>query len=230
MSSKSTMVVLFWLVALIYLVADANTITTLTYITKPALLSILLIYFWWSVGNKRNQFCLWMLAGLIFSVAGDSFLMFEGDLFFMLGLGSFLLTHVFYILAFCNYANCSPNHYFSARKWPLFLFMVYMVSFMAYLWIDLGNLRWPVLVYGSAIALMGLSAYNLKGQIPQKVFLLLFIGAVLFIFSDSIIALEKFKSDQLNIPNTRLLIMIPYLLAQYLIVMGALGAYRHKTQ
>jgi uncharacterized membrane protein YhhN len=48
------------------------------------------------------------------------------------------------------------------------------------------------------------------------------LGAILFILSDSVIALNKFKSDDLNIPMPRLIIMVTYILGQFLIVEGVI--------
>ena len=95
----------------------------------------------------------------------------------------------------------------------------------------MGTLRIPVLVYGIAIVLMCIAAFNMAEVVPARAFSMLYIGALLFIFSDSIIALDKFKGEQLIIPFPRLLIMVPYLMAQFLIVKGSILAHqaRHNT-
>lgn len=223
MFSNRIWVLLYVLLALVYLWADASGIQSLVYTTKPALVSILLVYFVVSVRRNFNPFSLTIITGLIFAIAGDTFLLLEGDLYFMLGLGSFLLTHIFYARAFLNAAPRSLAHFFSFRKIAFFCFFLLLLSLMLYLWPDLGALRWPVLVYGTAITMMGFTAFNLRGAVSRNIFLLLFTGALLFIFSDSMIAIDKFKSSQLNLPFPRLLIMVPYILAQYMIVAGSIG-------
>ena len=222
MVSKKGLILLYGIIALIYLWADANTIQWLVYLTKPALVSTLLVYFWWSVQGKMDEFCKSIILGLLFAIAGDTFLLFDGNGYFMLGLGSFLLTHVFYSKAFFSKVPLQPlSQLLALRKWPLVFFLVLWVTLMTYLWPDLGGLQWPVLIYGVAITVMGFSAYNLRDSVSGNVFGLLFIGALVFIFSDSMIALDKFKSSQLDLSYPRLFIMIPYILAQYMIVEGS---------
>ena len=200
MFSNRIFILLYWLIALIYLWADANAMQWLVYSMKPALVTTLLIYYISSVQPKFNSFSISIIAGLIFSIAGDTFLLFNEYGYFRLGLGCFLLTHVFYANAFFGAAPSSLTHSFASRKNSLVFFIVLLIMLMTYLWSDVGALRWPVLVYGTAIAVMGFSAFNLKGTVSENVFLLLSIGALLFFFSDTIIALDKFKASQLNLP------------------------------
>jgi uncharacterized membrane protein YhhN len=79
---------------------------------------------------------------------------------------------------------------------------------------NLGNLFYPVLVYGITISVFGLVAtlnYVTKRTMPSRY---LMLGAILFIASDSMIALNKFHDAQMFYPVA---IMITYVLAQYLI-------------
>jgi uncharacterized membrane protein YhhN len=49
-----------------------------------------------------------------------------------------------------------------------------------------------------------------------------FLGALLFMISDSLIALDRFGSDLLPLPWAGFWIMLTYIAAQYLIVVGML--------
>ncbi|MCB0642500.1 MAG: hypothetical protein KDC44_12710, partial [Phaeodactylibacter sp.] len=88
--------------------------------TKPLLMITLALYFVRSVqeGSRTRQF---VLIAILFSIAGDTLLMFTeqeagGPLFFLLGLAAFLITHIFYSLAFLNIRSLPQGQ---LRKQPL---------------------------------------------------------------------------------------------------------------
>jgi len=60
-------------------------------------------------------------------------------------------------------------------------------------------------------------ALNRSGRVADISFKLVFVGSLLFLLSDSMIAFNKFHSD---IPLAGFLIMITYIAAQYLIMRG----------
>jgi uncharacterized membrane protein YhhN len=68
---------------------------------------------------------------------------------------------------------------------------------------------------------MGIRASERK--VSDKSYQLVLIGAILFILSDSLIALSKFV---VNIPLSSLWIMATYVVAQYLIIQGLLVSRR----
>jgi uncharacterized membrane protein YhhN len=74
------------------------------------------------------------------------------------------------------------------------------------------------------LALLGMSAMALNRfkTVPSKSFYFVFIGSVLFVISDSIIAIDKFL---VSVPNDRLLIMATYIAAQFLIMKGLLKQF-----
>ena len=64
---------------------------------------------------------------------------------------------------------------------------------------------------------MAITAFWRKGNVNKESFYLVFIGALFFIFSDSLIALDKFL---ISIPLARTGIILTYAFAQLLIVFG----------
>jgi uncharacterized membrane protein YhhN len=70
---------------------------------------------------------------------------------------------------------------------------------------------------------MGIFAYGSYQKLPFRAATFLLLGAISFIFSDSIIALNKFGIG-LNIWMPRITIMSSYILAQFLIVSGGILA------
>ena len=77
----------------------------------------------------------------------------------------------------------------------------------------------PVMIYMIVILAMATSAFVRKGIVNKYSYNFVFIGAIFFMISDSILALNKFYEA---IPLANILIMTTYALAQYLIVIGIL--------
>jgi uncharacterized membrane protein YhhN len=75
------------------------------------------------------------------------------------------------------------------------------------------------MIYALAITLMALTALFRYGRTNSTSFLLIFIGAVLFMISDSVLAINKFHH---SFSSAAALIMLTYCLAQFFIVEGAL--------
>ncbi|MFY7938421.1 MAG: lysoplasmalogenase, partial [Flavobacterium sp.] len=153
-----------------------------------------------------------MLVSLIFSCLGDTFLMFQGKnpQFFLLGLGSFLVAQVAYYFIFSK--NGKTQY---LKRIPI---TIYTMALVAFLWdkIPPGFLL-PIFVYAFAIMMMGIGA--VQRQTYQKSYRFVLIGAILFIISDSLIAINKFA---FSIPLSGLWVMATYIAAQYLIVEGVL--------
>jgi uncharacterized membrane protein YhhN len=151
-----------------------------------------------------------IIAGLLFSLAGDVFLMLPRD-YFMQGLASFLVAHLFYIAAFMFESGRALS------LWGSIPFLIYSGLMFRLLWPYLGKMRLPVMLYMLAILIMGwtgMSRWMLTGQ-PGS--LLAIFGALLFIASDSLLALEKFKS---RFRSAQFLILTTYFTAQWLIALS----------
>jgi uncharacterized membrane protein YhhN len=153
---------------------------------------------------------------LTFSLVGDVLLMFDhvSINYFLTGLISFLLAHVFYILVFLEKKN-------SLKKSISFITILIIYAFgLFYVLKDgLGNMLIPVIIYILVILAMVIAASLRKENVPNISYNLVLIGALFFIISDSIIAVNKFYG---KVPYEHLLIMSTYALAQYCIVMGVL--------
>lgn len=151
-----------------------------------------------------------IIAGLIFSLAGDIFLMLPEDRFIP-GLVSFLCAHVFYIVAFTRESERALSF------WPLIPFLIYGVLMLRLLWPHLGKMRVPVVIYMLAILSMGWTAAGRRLLTAQEGSLLAFSGAILFIWSDSLLAVDKFKG---RFRSAQLLILSTYFTAQWLIALS----------
>lgn len=156
-------------------------------------------------GNAR-----WLLAAaMVFSAGGDIALAMvpKGkENFFVVGLGSFLIAHIMYIVLFSM-----EREFQSDRLWAMILVGVFAVGMAALLYPKLGAMKAPVLVYIAAIAAMGIAAtLNVRGGI------LLLIGTMVFMLSDATIAVNKFLLKE-PLPALQYVIMVTYFAAQFMI-------------
>lgn len=219
---KNSWLYLFFLAAVLNLLAESIHSQTLTYISKPLLMIFLGLHFW--THRTTNRFTNLILIGLFFAFLGDTLLMFRiGEIgqtnFFLFGLASFLLTQLCYSLAFWNYGK-KQKGYISKRPLVALPFLAFLIGNMYVLWDGLPTaFRIPVLLYSSVITLMAMSCCNLFKSIPTEIFSWLMIGVLLFVFSDTMIGISSFKME---IPYSGLLIMSTYIAAQYMIVKGSL--------
>jgi uncharacterized membrane protein YhhN len=60
------------------------------------------LFFLIQAKNNFNSTTILIALGLLFSDFGDYFLMFEGEEFFLKGLVSFAIAHIFYIISFAK--------------------------------------------------------------------------------------------------------------------------------
>ncbi len=148
-----------------------------------------------------------VITGLLFSMAGDVFLMLPTD-HFIAGLISFLIAHLFYITAFSRdvkIRSALP----AAIVFVLFGILIYSV-----LAPYLGKMKLPVIAYILVILVMGWRAWAKYSQTRKRSALFAFFGAVLFIVSDSVLAYNRFRE---HFEIARALNLSTYFTAQWLI-------------
>ncbi len=218
---------LFWLVSLAHLIAVTVNLKTLGYLTKPLLMVFLAIYFLDHTYKKNRRLIIAPLVALVFSWAGDIFLLFSGknEFWFITGLGSFLIAQIFYIITYRIYRFPVIQKHHPIKKFLLYSFLVlFAMVLWSKLYPVLDGFRLPVTLYTLAILTMTLSAAGRLGRTSSRSFILVISGSVLFLISDTLIALNKFL---VTIPQERLLIMASYITGQFLIIHGLLAHSRH---
>ncbi len=187
-------------------------------VTKPLIIISLLAYFTISGKHLPKYTYIVMLLALFLSLMGDIFLLFDShsNTYFILGLISFLLAHITYGTVFLKKRN---------KKLSFFLYGVIMIliaiGMLLFFYINdsLGDLTYPVMVYVLGILFMAITALIRVGKVRPSSFLWVFVGALFFIASDSILAINMFK---FRVPWSNIWIMGSYAAAQYLIVSGIL--------
>ncbi len=194
------------------------------FIFKPLLVTTLLLYFIAATKNIASRIKIPVALALVFSVAGDTLLMFGRDeIFFLCGLAAFLIAHVFYIISF-HIIKITEN--VEGRwQWAV-LVAIYYFFIISILMPGLGQMKIPVLIYGLVISFMLLVAMLLYDMEDNKTARYILTGAVFFVLSDSVLAINKFHRPLLM---GGWLIMTTYIAAQYLLVMG-LARYIVQTK
>lgn len=192
------------------ILADYSGRRRLVYLCKP-LTVLLIILVALQQRHPVSTVYQWMIvAGLLFSMAGDVFLMLPRDRF-IAGLFSFLVAHICYIVAFSfDGASASP-------LWSAAPFLFYGGVMLRLLMPRLAKMKVPVIVYTAVISLMAWLALTRWLAMEERGSLLALAGALLFIVSDSILALNRFKA---RIRHAQLLILSTYFTAQWLIALS----------
>ena len=198
--------VFFMLVAIadVYAVITAN--KSVEMLCKPLLMTTLVTVYLTAV-NKPN---FWFVSGLFFSFWGDVFLL-DKEQFFVFGLGSFLLAHFIYIKITVSFLEKELTSKMISSSIP---FVLLFAGLLLLIYDNLGEMLVPVIVYGLTIATFGSCAFLLYRQQPSKEHAWLFLGAVIFIASDSLIALNNFYSPKHLFD---IAIIVLYIIAQYYI-------------
>lgn len=137
-----------------------------------------------------------LLIGLIFCLGGDVFLALPQEKMFLCGLVSFLLGHVFYVIAFFSVTELN------LLTWTA-LGICLVLSGGIYFWLrpHLGSMNLPVLFYVIVITVMVVGACTVLGdnRLALSGRMFVFWGAVSFYFSDVFVARDRFlKSEFLN--------------------------------
>lgn len=180
------------------------------YFFKP-LTTCLVILLAWQVGESVTaSYRVAILIGLIFSLAGDIFLMLPSDRF-IAGLASFLVAHLCYIIAFTSRTGFQVS-----IPWLIPCLLIGGVM-LALLWPHLGGLKIPVLAYMVVILVMLWQGLGQLGRGAQLSALLAAIGAVWFVISDSTLALNRFREP---FAASRAIVLSTYYLAQWLIALS----------
>lgn len=192
---------------------------------KPALVPLLGfgVYFHRKFPSKNI-----LLSALLFSWIGDVILLFAdiAEIYFILGLLAFLIAHLSYCVLFNKQiiGEIQINKILFAVGSLVIAF--YLTAMILVLIPRLGELKIPVIIYAAVISTMLLFAFNgyLIWKKPGALYI--FLGAVAFVASDSILAFDKFYAP---IQKSSFFIMLTYLVAQYLIVVGIIKLNTKKA-
>jgi len=196
--------------AILFIWAEYKGPSSQVYIFKPLTMVFIILIAVLKIKASPARYAFAVIFGLICSMAGDIFLMLPSDRF-ILGLVSFLIAHLFYIVAFTS------DSQIKRAPWALIPFVLYGIFIYVVLSPYLGTMKLPVAAYIAVILVMGWRAWERWSQTSKKTALLAFFGAVLFVISDSILALNKFREP---FAAARALNLSTYFAAQWLIALS----------
>lgn len=211
---------IFLIIVVANLYSDIYLLKDIRLFVKPLICISLAIYLTLKV-KLDTGFNRLILGALVLSFFGDCFLMFalDGNPFFIYGLVSFLLAHVLYSLAFFRDFKNDPQASKIYGHLMLFVMGVFSLTYYSWLRDALGGMRIPVMAYMFVISIMAILAGYRHRRVNLLSFRLIYFGAILFVISDSILAYNKFV---MAFPYSGVAIMGTYMLAQYLITLGAI--------
>jgi uncharacterized membrane protein YhhN len=191
------------------------------FLTKPLLMPLLMAGYFTAVrpmgaGNRT------VLAALLLSWAGDLLLLGSGAAWFVSGLIAFLLAHLAYIRYFLTIRSNRVS-FLKRRPVMLLAVAVFVFELLHILWPGLGELRAAVTIYASVIGAMLCCALWQYGKVPEPAAYRFMAGAMLFVLSDSMLAIARFRAP---FPASGTAIMATYCLAQFLIAEGSIRETR----
>ncbi|MBQ3765684.1 MAG: lysoplasmalogenase [Bacteroidales bacterium] len=159
-----------------------------------------------------------LAAAQLLGCTGDVLLIPEGFAFFASGIAAFLIGHLFYMALFGGLS------WKGLTLWQWLVSLVVMAAVVLGLVKAIGvqgELFWPMLIYGFFLMLLIFSTLAGVLRMPRgnrRTWWILLLGALLFTFSDSCIAMGTF--GVMTFPLRHFVVMITYLAAQSLLAVG----------
>lgn len=220
-NSEKISLALFLLNSVVHLYAQISNDLLLSNFTKPLIIILLSSFAFFYAKNNNFKIDKNLSLALFFCWLGDCLLMLQlfNANFFIFGLLAFLIGHIFYILL--NIKNAKKVQILDLIAFlPMLLWAIYLLSKIKSAFFI------PVLFYSFALCALYFSTLLTREKLNKNNWLIFFIGVILFIVSDSMIAINKFIKP---FDNAGLLIMLTYIVAQFLIVFVNLKIMRQHN-
>jgi uncharacterized membrane protein YhhN len=214
--------IIYFLVLLADILLIALDLDSYRFATKPLLMILLAVYVLYTDVKIPRTYRILLLLALFFSSLGDDLLLLEN--LFLPGLGSFLVAHLMYIFFFLKIRYSNPPvppckyHFVFLNAAVVIVFILFLVPY-------LGSLTIPVIIYSTTISIMVQSVLHAFHFRRQPIAWYCMAGAVLFLISDSLIALGRFYHP---LPGGDILVMLTYGLAQWGLIYGSTEYFRVK--
>lgn len=149
----------------------------------------------------------------------------------MPGLSAFLIRHLFIFPVFSKPVSGSSETLFKTEKiyfLPLLLYFILMNVIIAptvYQNPDKSIATIPVIAYSAILVSMIAFALSRYNAVSAKSFSMVFFGALLFLFSDSLIGIN-FLALKTPMPYAGFVIFFTYIVSEFLIISGSLEVYK----
>ncbi|MCL2442540.1 MAG: lysoplasmalogenase [Treponema sp.] len=204
------LLIVLGVVSVVYLITLAFKPGIFQYILKGCLMPLILAVYISGVGT--DNIFLPVLLALIFAWIGDVLLIrISNILWFKLGLGSFLIGHICYIIAMYKFAV--P---FNIPVLIVSIIIAMCFGIIAYKVVKPGKqMKIPVIAYETIIMVMAIFALQLFLEQRSLFGILVFAGSICFVVSDTLLALKTFRKARVYF-----VVMLTYIAAQLLITLG----------
>jgi uncharacterized membrane protein YhhN len=219
--------ILYFAVGIVFIALENMGVAWISIAVKSLILPLLIWLYLRFIGGKGNRFHSLIIIALVFSWIGDVTLQLTQfhESFFLVGLGIYLITQLIYLVAFI--ITPGKNVLFFRKIYLLVPVALYGWGILFLLSEGLGDMKGPVTIYTVVILSMLLAAANRETKVNRQSFLLVLAGAILFVLSDSLIAINKFTQP---FELARIASMSSYITAQYLIATGCARQYNLKLK
>lgn len=167
-------------------------------VAMPVLIGALL-----TTGLQRERVGRWLLTGLVFSWLGDAL-----GFLILIKIIFFLVAQICYVVAFWPYRRRMVRH-----PAALLAYVVVVAVLIVAVGMEAGWLVLAVVLYGVALGLMALLSTGV-GRLAG-------LGGAVFVVSDAVLGVDTFV-ERWQVPGAGTLIMITYLTAQLMLVLGVL--------
>jgi uncharacterized membrane protein YhhN len=184
MNFRGVLNALIFISAIIAIVLDYHE-SSLYNIFKP--LTTVLVIVWVIMAKEVDTyFKRTIILALCFCLFGDILLL-KND-YFVFGLGAFLLGHLLFAKAFVGL------HGFQRNPIVALVLLAIGIGLFDWLYPDLGALKYPVAAYVLVILFMAWQGIGLYLREKTTAYGFIALGVILFMLSDSMIAIDRFKS------------------------------------
>lgn len=214
---KSIPLILYIVIGAINVLGHLLDVPDMVRYSKPMLMPSLIFFIYHQSKGVVTKRTILVVLALIFSWLGDLALMKDGEtLYFMLGLGAFMLAQLTYTYVYYQSSFQKP----AFQLMPLLPIFTFTIFFLAYMLRNISlDSQIPIVLYAICITAMASMARLRMGLTSNFSFQWVMMGSLLFVVSDSALAIDKFYRP---IPHDSVVIMSTYIAAQVLIVIGIL--------
>lgn len=198
--SLNILIIICFSISLLFTYTDYKRLYKVSLITKScAILSIAFLSYACFINNGSDvkQYFNLIFIGILLGFIGDFFLALkkiykDKEVVFLIGLIAFLIGHIFYIRAFSLINPINKLDFIFAIICLAISYFIFKKSDL-----DFGNFKYGVILYASIISLMLGKATSVLLFANNRLFAsIAFIGALLFVLSDSILTFSIFGKKQ----------------------------------
>ena len=209
--------ILYFATGIVFIALETIGVAWISIAVKSLIIPLLIWLYLRFVRGHWNRFHSMIIIALIFSWIGDITLQLTQfkESFFLIGVGCFLIAQMIYMVTF--FTTPGENSVFFRKIYLVVPVVLYGMGILWLLYDGLGDMKLPVTIYTMVIMTMLLAAINREKKVNKQSFLLVLAGAIIFVVSDSILAINKFAQP---FELGRIASMTSYITAQYLIALG----------